>query len=88
MYQTLWIIYKGLYMLKHYIEYFYTGIFVSGSTTGPIEVRNNLLIPLPKGAYGYKFFDREEITSSETGEILKVVKPITQVGLLKAEYIL
>lgn len=55
-------------MTKHYVEYIYAGSFVSETGTEEIPSRDQS-ITLPKGAYAYRIFDREEIEQS--GEILK-----------------
>lgn len=55
-------------MLKQYIEFFYSGSFVSESSAQEVADR----APpdeLPKGAYGYRFFARSEVT--QDGEILR-----------------
>ncbi len=55
-------------MLKQYIEYFYPGSFVSESSAQEVADRTT---PgeLPKGAYGYRFFARSEVT--QDGETLR-----------------
>lgn len=47
-------------MLKHYVEFFYTGKFPVGPEEEEIAERNSKLVKLPEGACGYRFFDREE----------------------------
>ena len=47
-------------MTKHYIEYFFPGIIISETRAEEIKSRNVKIKP-PKGAYAYRFFDREEV---------------------------
>lgn len=56
-------------MIKHYVEFYYPGIIVADTSVCSIESRDQK-IDMPKGAYGYRFFDREEIETSE-GETLR-----------------
>ena len=55
-------------MLKQYIEFFYPGSFVSESSTQEVADRTPPA-ELPKGAYGYRFFARSEVT--QDGETLR-----------------
>src|SRR5688572_7901851 len=55
-------------MLQHYIEIFYPGSFVAESSTAKVDSRTYPKT-LPKGAYAFRFYDREEI--EKDGEILK-----------------
>lgn len=55
-------------MTKHYVEYIYAGSFVSETSTEEIKSRDQE-ITLPKGAYAYQIFDREEV--EQGGEMLK-----------------
>lgn len=54
-------------MLKHYVEFVYPGIMVSETSEKEIKSRDQKIV-LPKGAFGYHFFDREEVTKD--GEVL------------------
>ena len=47
-------------MTKHYVEYYYAGLFCSEIGTKKIESRDQK-IRLPEGAYAYRIFDQEEI---------------------------
>lgn len=47
-------------MTKHYVEFFYPGVFISETSTKEISNRD-AKINLPKGAYGYRIFSREEV---------------------------
>jgi hypothetical protein len=55
-------------MLKQYVEFFYPGSFVSESSVQEVADRNPPA-ELPKGAYGYRFFSRSEVT--QDGETLR-----------------
>jgi hypothetical protein len=55
-------------MTKHYVEFMYPGSFYSDTSIHEITSRD-AKITLPKGAYAYRIFDREEI--QHAGEILK-----------------
>lgn len=55
-------------MLKQYIEFFYPGSFVSESSAKEVADRTPPA-ELPKGAYGYRFFARNEVT--QDGETLR-----------------
>ncbi len=55
-------------MLKQYIEFFYPGSFVSESSAQEVADRTPPA-ELPKGAYGYRFFARSEVT--QDGETLR-----------------
>ena len=55
-------------MVVHYIEFVYPGSFVSTYSSKKIEDRTSK-VKLPKGSYGYRFFDREEI--NQNNEMLK-----------------
>lgn len=59
---------KGSAMLKQYIEYFYPGSFVGESSAQEVAGRTPPA-ELPKGAYGYRFFSRSEVT--QDGETLR-----------------
>lgn len=72
---------KGNKMLKQYVEVFFPGSFVS--ETSVREVANRVdAFELPRGAYGYRFFARNEI--EQDGETLKGgrkdVGPMTYYG--------
>ncbi|MEE9510396.1 MAG: hypothetical protein V3V81_07880 [Candidatus Bathyarchaeia archaeon] len=54
-------------MLKHYVEFFYCGSFFSETDVKLIKNRRELFT-IPKGCYGYRFFDREE--AEQKGEML------------------
>lgn len=54
--------------LKQYIEFFYPGLFVSESSEQEVADRTPP-VELPKGAYGYRFFARSEVTHD--GETLR-----------------
>jgi len=68
-------------MLKQYIEFFYPGAVVSDSITQEVADRSPPA-ELPKGAYGYRFFARSEVT--QDGETLrgqpKDYSPMTYYG--------
>jgi len=49
-------------MIKHYVEFFYPGIFIAESDIKNVESRNPSKIKIPNGCYGFHFFDRSEIT--------------------------
>lgn len=55
-------------MTKLYVEFFYPGSLFSESTTQEVTSKEN--IKLPERAFGYRFFEREEVTL-EGGELLK-----------------
>lgn len=55
-------------MLKHYVEFFYPGIFMSESSTKEVTDRNTAVTEVPQGVYGYRHFSREEVT--QDGELL------------------
>lgn len=53
-------------MTKHYVEFMYAGSFFSESSLEEIKSRD-AKIKMPKGAYSYTIYDREEIkTGKET----------------------
>lgn len=54
-------------MLVHYVRFLYPGILVSESSDRKIKSRKEE-IKLPKGAFAYQFFDREE--TEKGGETL------------------
>lgn len=61
---------KEIVMLKHYIEFFHPGSFVSNSSIIPVEDRNVPYTPeWPLNAYAYRHFSREEMVSP-SGELL------------------
>jgi hypothetical protein len=55
-------------MLKHYVRFFYPGVFVSESAEKPIESRESPIV-LPDRAYAYQLLDREEI--DQDGKLLR-----------------
>ena len=55
--------------LKHYVEFFYPGAFMSESSTQEVTSRDALQVDAPKDCFGYRFFDRQEIVA-EDGEVL------------------
>lgn len=55
-------------MTKTYIEYFYPGSFVSETSIEEVKDRT-ITKDIPKGAYCFRFFDREEIEVN--GEVLR-----------------
>lgn len=46
--------------LKHYVEFFYCGILVSETEAKQIKSRKEEF-KIPKGSYGCRYFDREEV---------------------------
>lgn len=50
--------------LKHYIEFFYCGILVSETSIEKIKGRRKDF-KVPKGSYGYRYFDQEEIKQGD-----------------------
>lgn len=69
-------------MLKHYVEFFYPGSFMSESSAKEVSDRNATVTEIPQGAYGYRHFSREEVT--QDGELLlgkaKDHSPMTYFG--------
>lgn len=55
---------------KHYVRYFYPGFLLDETETKEVSKRD-VKLALPDGAFGYMFFDRDEILNPETGERLK-----------------
>jgi len=55
-------------MTKHYVRFTYAGSFVSEHGDEPIRSRDSKII-LPRGAYAWRVFDREEVRHG--GEVLK-----------------
>lgn len=55
-------------MLKQYIEFYYPGSFVSETSAQEVSDRTPPS-ELPKGAYGYRFFARSDVT--QDGETLR-----------------
>jgi|SRR3989344_4747160 len=49
--------------LKHYIEFLYPGILFDETVVREVESRNSSEIALPRGSFGYRFFDRTEVRS-------------------------
>ena len=49
-------------MLKHYIEFLYPGILFTETSAREVQIRDPSTIQAPKECYGYRFFDRQEIT--------------------------
>jgi hypothetical protein len=56
-------------MLKHYVEFYYPGTFVAETETREVASRDVPPDDVPRGAYGYRFFDREEV--EQDGETLR-----------------
>lgn len=58
-------------MLKHYVTYWYPGVFVAEDLTKPISERNpkEAALQASEGAYGFSFHDREE--TEVDGEVLR-----------------
>ncbi len=57
-------------MLKHYVEFLYPGIFFVDTSIREVKTRNyKNLQRIPKGCFGFRYFDKEEIKKS--GEILE-----------------
>jgi len=54
--------------LKHYVEFYFPGIIVMESSILKIKSRKEEF-KIPDGAYGYRFFDKEEVKIK--GEILE-----------------
>lgn len=54
-------------MLKHYVEFYFPGLFFSNSVVREITARDES-IELPAGSFGYALFDREE--AEINGELL------------------
>lgn len=59
-------------MLKHYVEFLHPGIIVTENSSEEVNHQNPDLIKLPEGAFGFRFYDRQEKKSE--GELL-VGKP-------------
>lgn len=55
-------------MTKTYIEWIYPGILFSETSSSEVKTRSKNR-KFAKGAYGFRFFDREEV--EQNGEILK-----------------
>lgn len=51
-------------MLKQYVQFLFPGLIVSNISTRPVPDRQ-AISDLPVGAYGYRFFDREEIMQGD-----------------------
>lgn len=68
-------------MLKHYVEFFYPGSFVPESSIQEV-IDRAVPVEVPKGAYGFHHFSREEI--EQAGELLmgkpKDYDPMTYYG--------
>jgi hypothetical protein len=68
-------------VIKHYVEFFYPGSFVSETSRKPVPERD-VPVDLPAGAYGYRFLSRSEV--EHDGETLigkdRNVGPMTYVG--------
>ena len=56
-------------MTKHYVEFYFVGAFFSETTVEEIETRS-MNLTLPKGSFGYSFFDQEEVILAR-GEVLR-----------------
>jgi hypothetical protein len=70
-------------MLKHYVEYLYPGFVMCETSTREIPERTvDACLPLPRGAFGLRFFSRQE--SEIEGELLignrKDLSPCTFFG--------
>ena len=50
-------------MTKHFVEFYYPGSFFPETSVKEIKNRKEK-IEVPKGCYGYMFFDQEEIVSN------------------------
>lgn len=50
-------------MLKHYVKFFYPGAFVAETEVEEVKSRDAQKIKVPEGSYGFRFFDRQEITA-------------------------
>jgi hypothetical protein len=64
-------------MTKHYVEFYSPGIFFPETSVKEIKNRKEKF-RIPKGCYGYMFFDQEEIKSG--GETL-IGKPKNKSGM-------
>ncbi len=47
-------------MLKHYVQFFYPGLFVSDDSTTGIDKRDLSEVNVPKNCFAFRFFDRTE----------------------------
>ena len=56
-------------MIKHYVEFTMLGGFFYEYSTESIDHRDSSKVKVPKNAFAFRFFDREEVESN--GEILK-----------------
>ena len=69
-------------MLKHYVEFIFSGNFSNESIIKEIAERNLKLITVPERAVAFRFFDRSEIVVD--GETLvgyrKNISPLTYFG--------
>lgn len=72
-------------MIKHYVQFLFAGTFLAEFEELEVTERNPNLFEVPKGCYGYRFFDRQEVTTDD-GEVLTGQKrnysPITYFGEL------
>lgn len=50
-------------MLRHYVEFFYPGSFVAETEVEEVKSKDATKIQVPDGSYGFRFFDRQEITA-------------------------
>ena len=57
-------------MQKTYVEILYPGSFLLESSIKPVDSRDPAKFKAPKGCFGYRFFDREEVVSDDE-EVLK-----------------
>jgi len=55
--------------LKHYVEFYYAGVFMSETEVRSVERRDLSNVKAPKNCFGFRFFDREE--TEVDGEMLK-----------------
>lgn len=55
-------------MIRHYIEYFYPGSFVSNTSVERVTTRSRPS-NIPNNCFGYRFFDQEE--AEVNGEVLE-----------------
>lgn len=65
-------------MQKTYVESLYPGAFVSETKVIPVDSRDATKFQAPKGCFGFRFFDREEVVS---GDEVLVGKPKNYSGI-------
>jgi len=56
---------------KHFVEFLSPGVFMSESSSKEVNSRDYSEVKIGNYCFGYRFYDRNEFSHLDTGEILK-----------------